>query len=39
VIVGGTIPASDGQTLLDVGAAAFGVGSTLDDIRDWFRQR
>jgi methylmalonyl-CoA mutase C-terminal domain/subunit len=40
LVVGGTIPAADVQTLLDLGAVAvFGVGSNLDDIRDWFRRR
>jgi methylmalonyl-CoA mutase C-terminal domain/subunit len=39
VIVGGTIPPRDVARLREVGAAAvFGVGSTLQEIQDWFQE-
>jgi len=38
VIVGGTIPPKDAQTLRDNGVAAvFGVGTPLEKISEWFK--
>lgn len=38
VIVGGTIPPGDAQKLRDNGVAAvFGVGTSLESIREWFK--
>jgi len=39
LVVGGTIPAGDARKLRELGVAeVFGIGSNLDDIRDWFRE-
>jgi methylmalonyl-CoA mutase, C-terminal domain len=40
VVVGGTIPSGDASRLRDLGVTAvFGVGTHIDEIREWFRNQ
>jgi methylmalonyl-CoA mutase, C-terminal domain len=40
VVVGGTIPSDDASRLRDLGVTAvFGVGTHIDEIREWFRNQ